>query len=156
MAVAIGHQVITVHVSSLNGRTPTLVCVAQQQHQLFSKITAIGARGEVANEELKQARAMEESALGREQATKQRAERAKVARQISKEKAEKFKIVLVVSWVMFVVLLILYTRFGEVRRCLHNEMLTIYDMYDVVLRLYVERFDGNNVNGQVDGNCKFC
>ena len=32
---------------------------------------------------------------------------------------------------------------------------TIYDMYDVVLLLYVERFDGNNVNDQVDGNCKF-
>ena len=28
-------------------------------------------------------------------------------------------------------------------------------MYDVVLLLYVERFHGNNVNDQVDGNCKF-
>ena len=40
---------------------------------------------------------------------------------ISEEKAKKFKIALVVSWVMFVVLLILSTGFGEVRigqRCL--------------------------------------
>ena len=28
---------------------------------------------------------------------------------------------------------------------------TIYDMYEVVLLLYVETFDGDNVNGQVDG-----
>ena len=33
---------------------------------------------------------------------------------------------------------------------------TIYDMYEVVLLLYVETFDGDNVNGQVDGDCKFC
>ena len=28
---------------------------------------------------------------------------------------------------------------------------TIYDMYEVVLLLYVETFDGDNVTGQVDG-----
>ena len=28
---------------------------------------------------------------------------------------------------------------------------TIYDMYEVELLLYVETFDGDNVNGQVDG-----
>ena len=33
---------------------------------------------------------------------------------------------------------------------------TIYDMYEVVLLLYVETFDGDNVNSQVDGDCKFC
>ena len=33
---------------------------------------------------------------------------------------------------------------------------TIYDMYEVVLLLYMETFDGDNVNGQVDGDCKFC
>ena len=40
---------------------------------------------------------------------------------ISEDKAKKFKIALIVSWVMFVVLLILSTGFGEVRirqRCL--------------------------------------
>ena len=34
---------------------------------------------------------------------------------ISEEKVEKFKITLVISWVMFGVLLILSTRFGDVR-----------------------------------------
>ena len=34
---------------------------------------------------------------------------------IFEEKAKKFKITLVVSWDMFVVLLILSTRFGEVK-----------------------------------------
>ena len=33
---------------------------------------------------------------------------------------------------------------------------TIYDMYEVVLLLYVETFDGDNVNSQVDRDCKFC
>nr|POF18252.1 putative 1-deoxy-d-xylulose-5-phosphate synthase 2, chloroplastic [Quercus suber] len=61
---------------------------------------------ELANEELKQARAMGE-------ATKRKAERAKVARRIFEEKVEKFKIALVKSWVMFGVLLI--RRFGDVR-----------------------------------------
>ena len=64
---------------------------------------------------------MGEAALEREQAVKWRAERAKVARRISEEKAEKFKIALVISWVMFGVLLILSTRFGDIRskqRCL--------------------------------------
>ena len=40
---------------------------------------------------------------------------------ISKEKAKKLTIALVVSWVMFVILLILSSRFGEVeirQRCL--------------------------------------
>nr|POE69366.1 hypothetical protein CFP56_08621 [Quercus suber] len=70
---------------------------------------------EVANEELKQARAMREVTFERKQATKRRAERAKVAHRIFEEKAEKFKIVLILSWVMFGVLLILSTRLGEVR-----------------------------------------
>ena len=70
---------------------------------------------EVANEELKQAHAMEEASLEREQVAKRRAERVKVTHRISEEKAEKFKIALVLSWVMFGVLLILSTRFGEFR-----------------------------------------
>ena len=32
---------------------------------------------------------------------------------------------------------------------------TIYDMYEVVLLLYMETFDGDYVNGQVDGDCKY-
>jgi len=63
---------------------------------------------ELANEELKQARAMGEAA-------KRKTERAKVARRISEEKGEKFKIDLIISWVMFGVLLILSTRFGDVK-----------------------------------------
>ena len=76
---------------------------------------------EVANEELKQAHALTDAALKRERVAKQKVERAKTTRMISKEKAKKFKIVLVVLWVMFVVLLILSTGFGEVKirqRCL--------------------------------------
>ena len=86
---------------------------------------------------------------------------------------------------MFVVLLILSTRFGKSklgRGVCHNGMymyviiqtciitfvlysncttysvlqVTIYDTYEVVLLLYVETFDGDNVNGQVDGDFKFC
>ena len=34
--------------------------------------------------------------------------------------------------------------------------ITIYDMYVVVFLLYVETFYGDNVNSQVDGDCKFC
>ena len=63
---------------------------------------------ELTNEELKQACAMGEAA-------KWKAERAKVARRIFEEKVEKFKITLVISWAMFGVLLILSTRFGDVR-----------------------------------------
>ena len=63
---------------------------------------------ELANEELKQARAMGEAA-------KRKAESAKVVRRISEEKVEKFKIALVISWVMFGVLLIFSTRFKDVR-----------------------------------------
>ena len=63
---------------------------------------------ELANEELKQARAMGKTA-------KRKAERAKVVRRISEEKAEKFKIDLIISWVMFGVLLILSTMFGDVK-----------------------------------------
>ena len=52
---------------------------------------------------------------------KRKVKRAKATRMIFEEKAKKFKIALVVFWVMFVVLLILSTRFGEVeirQRCL--------------------------------------
>ena len=76
---------------------------------------------EVANEELKQTHALTDAALERERVAKRKAKRAKATRMIFEEKAKKSKITLVVSWVMFVVLLILSTRFGEVRirqRCL--------------------------------------
>ena len=33
---------------------------------------------------------------------------------------------------------------------------TIYDMYVVVLLVYMETFDGDNINGQVNEDCKFC
>ena len=76
---------------------------------------------EVANEELKQAHTLTDAAFERERVAKQMVERAKAARMISEEKAKKLTIALVVSWVMFVILLILSSRFGEVeirQRCL--------------------------------------
>nr|POE84143.1 hypothetical protein CFP56_40018 [Quercus suber] len=69
---------------------------------------------EVANEELTQARAMEEAALEQEQVAKQRVERAKVARKIAEEKAEKFKRALVIAWAMFGALRLFSTKFEEV------------------------------------------
>ena len=84
---------------------------------------------------------------------------------------------------MFIILLILSTRFGEIEiRLCHNGMciyviietciiifvlyinhttysilqVTIYDMYVFIFLLYVETFNGDNVNDQVDGDCKFC
>ena len=75
---------------------------------VLAKFRRLGHEVELANEELKQARAMGEAA-------KRKAKRAKVARRISEKKAEKFRIALVISWVMFGVLLILSTRFGDVR-----------------------------------------
>nr|POE69365.1 hypothetical protein CFP56_08620 [Quercus suber] len=62
-----------------------------------SNIRRLEHEVEVANEELKQTRAMREVTLEREQAAKRRVERAKVVRKISKEKAEKFKIALILS-----------------------------------------------------------
>ena len=76
---------------------------------------------EVANEELKQAHALTNTKLEREQVAKRNVERAKAAHMIFKKKIKKLTIALVVSWVMFVVLLILFSRFGEVeirQRCL--------------------------------------
>ena len=52
---------------------------------VLAKFRRLEHKVELANEELKQARAMGE-------AVKRKAKRAKVARRISKEKAEKFKI----------------------------------------------------------------
>nr|POE69415.1 hypothetical protein CFP56_08668 [Quercus suber] len=75
-----------------------------------------------------------------EQAAKRKAKRAKAARIFSEEKAKKFKITLVVSWVN-------RTTYSVLQ-------VTIYDMYEVVLLLYVEMFDGDNVNGQVKGDYK--
>ena len=70
---------------------------------------------EVANEELKQAHALTAATLEMERVAKRKAERAKAACMISEEKAKKLTIALVVSWVVFLVLLILSTRFGEVK-----------------------------------------
>ena len=58
---------------------------------------------------------MGEASFKREQAAKRKVERGKVARRISEEKIEKFKIALVLSSVIFGVLLILSTRLGEVK-----------------------------------------
>ena len=69
----------------------------------------------VANEESKQAHTLTSAALEREQVAKRKAERAKAARMISEEKAKKLTTILVVSWVIFLVLLIFSTRFGEVK-----------------------------------------
>nr|POF27103.1 hypothetical protein CFP56_28937 [Quercus suber] len=69
----------------------------------------------VANEELKQAHALTAAALKRERVAKRKFERAKAACMISKEKATKLTISLVVLGAMFLVLLILSTRSGEVK-----------------------------------------
>ena len=82
---------------------------------------------EVANEELKQAHALIAAALERERVAKQKAKRAKAARMISEEKAKKLTIALVVSWVMFLVLLIFSTRFGEVK--IRHMCLPQWDLY---------------------------
>ncbi|KAK9985170.1 hypothetical protein SO802_034695 [Lithocarpus litseifolius] len=70
---------------------------------------------EVANEESKQAHALATATLEKERVTKRKYERAKAARTISKEKARKLTIAVVVLGVMFIVLLILSTRLGEVK-----------------------------------------
>ena len=69
---------------------------------------------EVASEELKQAYALSATTLERERVAKRKFERAKATRMIFEEKA-KLIIALVVLGVMFLVLLILSTRFGEVK-----------------------------------------
>ncbi|KAK7813101.1 protein p21, partial [Quercus suber] len=69
----------------------------------------------VTNEELKQAHALIVAGLERERVTKRKFEKAKAACMISKEKANKLTISLVVLGAMFLVLLILSTRFGEVK-----------------------------------------
>ena len=70
---------------------------------------------EVANEESKQAHALTTATLERERVAKRKFERAKTARMIFEEKAKKLTIVLVVLGVMFLVLLILSTRIGEIK-----------------------------------------
>ena len=82
---------------------------------VISKFKRLEHAIEVANEELKQTHVLTDAALEMERVVKRKAERVKVAHMISEEKAKKFKITLVVSWVMFDVLLILSTRFGEVK-----------------------------------------
>ena len=84
------------------------MCGAVTAPIVLAKFRRLENEVELANEELKQARAIGE-------AIKRKAERAMVARRIFEEKAKKFKIALVISWVMFGVLLILSTRFGDVR-----------------------------------------
>ena len=69
---------------------------------------------EVANEESKQAHALTTATLERERVAKRKFERAKATRMIFEEKA-KLIIALVVLGVMFLVLLILSTRIGEVK-----------------------------------------
>ena len=76
---------------------------------------------EVVNEELKQAHALTDVALERKRVANRKAKRGKAACMIFEEKAKKLTITLVDSWAMFVVLLILFSRFGKVEtrhRCL--------------------------------------
>ena len=89
----------------MRGATTTPIIIGKFKH--------FESEVEVANEELKQARAMEEAALKWEQAVERRVERAKVAHRIAEKKVVKFERALVISWVMFGVLLILSTRFGD-------------------------------------------
>ena len=70
---------------------------------------------EVANEESKQAHVLTATALERERVAKRKFEKTKVAHMIFEEKAKKLTIALVVLGVMFLVLLILSTRIGEVK-----------------------------------------
>ena len=70
---------------------------------------------EVANEESKQAHALITAALERKRVAKRKFERVKAACMISEKKAKKLTIALVVLGVMFLVLLILSTRIGEVK-----------------------------------------
>ncbi|KAL0001716.1 hypothetical protein SO802_015497 [Lithocarpus litseifolius] len=99
--------------------------VVRHQHLLYAwrsnitysycQIQLIEACVEVANEESKQAHALATAALEREQVAKRKFEKAKAARMISEEKEKKLAIALVVLGVMFLVLLILSTRLGEVK-----------------------------------------
>ena len=70
---------------------------------------------EVTNKESKQAHALITATLEREQVAKRKFERAKVTCMIAKEKVKKLTIALVVLGVMFLVLLILSNRIGEVK-----------------------------------------
>ena len=68
------------------------MCGAVTAPIVLAKFRRLENEVELANEELKQARAMGEAA-------KLKAERAKVVRRISEEKVEKFKIALVMGYV---------------------------------------------------------
>ena len=82
---------------------------------VIAKFNQLEHAMEVANEESKQAHALTTAALERERVAKRKFERAKTARMISKEKVKKLTIALVVLGVMFLVLLILSTRIGEIK-----------------------------------------
>ena len=82
---------------------------------VIAKFNRLKHAVEVANEESKQAHALTATALERERVAKRKFEKAKVAHMISEEKAKKLTIALVVLGVMFLVLLILSTRIGEVK-----------------------------------------
>ena len=90
-------------------------CGAEIAPIVITKFKQLEHAMEVANEESKQAHALTTAALERERVAKRKAKRAKVACMISEEKAKKLTIALVVSWVMFLELLIFSTRFGEVK-----------------------------------------
>ncbi|KAF3956484.1 hypothetical protein CMV_018391 [Castanea mollissima] len=92
--------------------------VVRHQHLLYAwrsnntysiaKVKRLDYAVEVANEELKQAHALIDAALERERVAKRKVERANAARMISVDKATKLTIALVLSWVMFLVLFILF------------------------------------------------
>ena len=82
---------------------------------VISKFNQLKHAVEVANEESKQAHALITAALERKRVAKRKFERVKAACMISEKKAKKLTIALVVLGVMFLVLLILSTRIGEVK-----------------------------------------
>ena len=82
---------------------------------VISKFNRLEHAVEVTNEESKQAHILIAVALERERVAKRKFERAKAACMISEKKANKLTIALVVLGVMFLVLLILSTKIGEVK-----------------------------------------
>ncbi|KAL0008008.1 hypothetical protein SO802_009510 [Lithocarpus litseifolius] len=90
-------------------------CGAATAPIVIAKFNRLKHAVDVANEESKQAHALAAAALERERVTERKYARAKATRMIFEEKAKKLTIALLVLGVMFLVLLILSTRFREVK-----------------------------------------
>ena len=65
---------------------------------------------------LEEAHASLEETQERERVAKRKVEKYKVAQRITEEKMNKYKQVLVLSWVLFIVFYLFSTRFGDVGR----------------------------------------